>query len=47
MLPIQYAELLISYSPDITVRVKQEETYTEFKQIKQGVPQSSIISPIL
>lgn len=47
MLPKQYAELLRSYVSDRTFTIKQEEEYSELKQIKAGLPQGSVLSPIL
>ena len=39
LLPAEYRQLLKSYLSDWYFRVKQEDEYSELKQIKDGVPQ--------
>ena len=46
LLPKEYAELIKSYITDRLFRVKQEDKYSDLKEIKAGVPQGSIIGPI-
>lgn len=47
LLPQQYSELLESYISERFFRVKQDEAYSELKEIKAGVPQGSVLGPIL
>lgn len=47
MLPKQYSDILSSYISDRYFRIKQEDTYSELKEIKAGVPQGSVLGPIL
>jgi len=47
LLPAEYRQLLKSYLSDRYFRVKQEDEYSELKKIKDGVPQGSILSPVL
>lgn len=46
-LPKQYSQILQSYISDRHFRIKQEESYSELKQIKAGVPQGSVLGPVL
>lgn len=46
-LPIQYTEILESYMNDRYFRVKQGQAYSKLKKIEAGVPQGSILGPIL
>jgi Reverse transcriptase (RNA-dependent DNA polymerase) len=46
-LPRQFVEILQSYITDRFFRVKQEEAYSDLKEIKAGVPQGSVLGPIL
>lgn len=46
-LPKQYAEILKSYVTDRIFRVKQDGEYSTFKNIKAGVPQGSVLGPLL
>ena len=39
--------MLKSYLSDRYVRVKQEDEYSELKQIKAGVPQGGVLGPVL
>jgi hypothetical protein len=47
ILPKQYVHLLESYVTGRIFRVKQEDEYSQFKDIKAGVPQGSILGPVL
>lgn len=46
-LPKGYVEILESYLLERTFRVKQGNEYSALKEIKAGVPQGSILGPIL
>lgn len=46
-LPISYVKLLSSYLTDRVFRVKEENAYSTLKDIHAGVPQGSILGPIL
>lgn len=45
--PMQLVEILKSYLHQRTFRVKMENEYSELKQINAGVPQGSVLGPIL
>lgn len=47
VLPKQHADIITSYISDRTFRVKQEDEYSDLKEIKSGVPQGSVLGPIL
>lgn len=47
LLPVQYANLLKSYITDRMFRVNHGADYSDFKDIKAGVPQGSVLGPIL
>lgn len=47
MLPKQFADILESYLTERTFRVRHEDAYSDLKQIKAGVPQGSVLGPIL
>lgn len=47
LIPKQYAEILESYLKDRYFRIKQEDSYSKLKDIKAGVPQGSVLGPIL
>lgn len=47
ILPGQYVELLRSYLSNRTFRVRQEDEYSNLKEIRAGVPQGSILGPFL
>ena len=46
-LPTQYAELLESYLYQRSFRIKQDQHFSELKEIKASVPQGSVLGPIL
>ena len=46
-LPNSFVKLLSSYLSDRTFRVREENEYSSLKDIKAGVPQGSILGPIL
>lgn len=46
-LPGNYCQLLESYISDRKFRVKDEETYSSFYPILAGVPQGSVLAPLL
>lgn len=46
-LPRQFSELLKSYIADRLFRIKQEDAYSDLYEIKAGVPQGSVLGPIL
>lgn len=47
LLPKQYADILTSYISNRLFRIKQEDEYSDLKEIKAGVPQGSVLGPIL
>jgi len=47
ILPKQYAEILESYLGERFFRIKQGGAYSELKEIKAGVPQGSVLGPVL
>lgn len=47
MMPIQMVNLLKSYISDRMFRVRHDENYSELKNIKAGVPQGSVLGPVL
>lgn len=47
MLPNQYASILKSYLDGRHFRIKQQNTYSKLREIKAGVPQGSVLGPIL
>lgn len=46
-LPKQYSKLLNSYIKNRKFRIKQENEYSELKEIHAGVPQGSVLGPVL
>ena len=46
-LPACYANILESYLADRYFRIKQEDVYSDFKKINAGVPQGSVLGPLL
>jgi hypothetical protein len=47
ILPKQYTEILESYLTERFFRIKQGDAYSELKEIKAGVPQGSVLGPLL
>jgi hypothetical protein len=47
LLPAQYSKILDSYISERYFRIKQEGTYSELKKIQAGVPQGSVLGPVL
>ena len=47
ILPKQYAEILESYLTERFFRIKQEDAYSELKEIKAGAPQGSVLGQVL
>lgn len=47
MLPKQYADILESYISNRVFRVRQEDGYSQLKEIQAGVPQGSVLGPVL
>lgn len=47
LLPKQFSQLLESYISERYFRVKQDDVYTALKEIKAGVPQGSVLGPVL
>lgn len=47
MLPKSYADILQSYITDRVFRIRQEDAYSEINEIKAGVPQGSVLGPVL
>jgi hypothetical protein len=45
-LPEQYAQILKSYRTERYFGLKQEEAYSDLKEIKAGVPQGSALGPV-
>ena len=46
-MPTQFAKILESYLDDRLFRIRLEDAYSEMKVIKAGVPQGSVLGPVL
>lgn len=47
MLPKQFTDILQSYLSDRMFHIRHDNSYSEIKQIKAGVPQGSVLGPVL
>ena len=47
LLPVQYAKILESYLKGRFFRIKLEDAYSGLKEIRAGVPQGSVLGPVL
>lgn len=47
ILPKQYVEVVTSYISGRCFRIKQENQYSDLMEIKAGVPQGSVLGPVL
>jgi len=47
ILPKKYAEILESHLTERFYRIKQGDAYSELTKIKAGVPQGSVLGPVL
>lgn len=47
ILPKSYTDIIKSYLTDRYFRIKQDDAYSELKEIKAGVPQGSVLGPVL
>jgi hypothetical protein len=47
LLPVQYSSILESYLSDRYFRIKHEDAYSDLRKIHAGVPQGSVLGPIL
>ena len=47
LLPTEYSQLLKSYLTDRYFRVKQGEEYSDLNPVKAGVPQGSVLRPVM
>lgn len=45
--PKQYTDIIKSYLTDRHFRIKQDDAYSDLKEIKAGVPQGSVLGPVL
>ena len=46
-LPGNHVQLIMSYLADRSFRVRFEDSYSEFRKIRAGVPQGSVLSPLI
>jgi hypothetical protein len=46
-LPVQYSSILESYLSDRYFRIKHKDAYSDLRKIHVGVPQGSVLRPIL
>jgi hypothetical protein len=47
LIPFQYSNILHSYISERYFRIKHEEAYSDLRKIEAGVPQGSVLRPIL
>lgn len=47
VLPSEFTDIIESYLSDRVFRIRQEDAYSELKKIKAGVPQGSVLGPVL
>lgn len=47
MFPKQYVEILESYLANRVFRIKQKDVYSSVREIQAGVPQGSVLRPVL
>ena len=47
LLPVQYSRILESYISERYFRIKQEDAYSDLRKIQAGVPQGSVLGPVL
>jgi hypothetical protein len=47
LLPVQYSKILQSYITERYFRIKQEDAYSDLRQIQAGIPQGSVLGPTL
>lgn len=47
VLPSEFADVIESYLADRVFRIRHEDAYSELKNIKAGVPQGSVLGPVL
>jgi hypothetical protein len=47
LLPVQYSRILESHISGRYFRIKQEDVYFDLRKIQAGVPQGSVLGPVL
>jgi hypothetical protein len=47
LLLVQYSSILDSYISERYFRIKQEDAYSDLRKIQAGVPQGSVLGPVL